>query len=72
MGIFGKDFDSKSTSKVDGGANRETTRFKDGSSTDITSKGGKVIDITDHEKDGSSHSHHVGHGITGWFKGERK
>lgn len=73
MGIFGKEFESKSESKIGGGAKRVTTTYDDGSSKDETySKHGKLVDITDHENDGSSHSHNVGHGILGPFKGSRK
>ena len=73
MGIFGKDFDSKSTSRVGGGGKRVTTNYKDGSSEDNTyNKHGRLVDITDHESDGSSHSHNVGRGIFAPFKGSRK
>lgn len=73
MGFFGKDFDSKSTSNISGGSRRTTTSYKDGSSEDRTyNKYGRLVDITDHESDGSSHSHNVGHGIFGPFKGSRK
>lgn len=73
MGIFGKDFESKETSRVGGGGERDTTHYKDGSSEDYTyDSHGQLVDITHHESDGSSHSHEVGHGIFGPFTGSRK
>ena len=73
MGWFGKDFDSESTSRISGGGKRVTTHYKDGSSEDRTyNRYGKLVDITDHESDGRSHSHNVGRGIFGPFKGSRK
>lgn len=72
MGFFGKDFESKDTSKVSGGGERVTTHYKDGSSEDKTYVGGRLVDITHHKNDGSSHSHEVGHGIFGPFTGSRK
>lgn len=73
MGIFGKDYESSDSSKVSGGGHRDITHYKDGSSTDKTyDRNGKLTDITDHDRDGSSHSHNVGHGILGPFKGSRK
>lgn len=73
MGIFGKDFDSKSRSRVSGGGKRVTTRYKDGSREDRTyNKHGRLVDITDHDRNGRSHSHHVGRGLLGPFKGGRK
>lgn len=71
MGIFGKGFESKSESKVGGGGKRVTRNYDDGSSEDRTYVNGKLVDITDH-KGGKSHSHEVGHGVTGPFKGSRK
>jgi hypothetical protein len=73
MGIFGKDYESSESSKVSGGGHRDTTHYKDGSSEDKTyNSNGKLVDITHHESDGSSHSHNVGHGILGPFTGSRK
>ena len=64
---------SKETSKVGGGGERVTTNHTDGSSEDKTYDSyGKLVDITHHESDGSSHSHNVGHGILGPFTGSRK
>lgn len=71
MGFFGKDVTGKTTSSVPGGE-RVTTTYDDGSSTDKTFVKGNLVDITDHDRDGSSHSHNVGHGILGPFKGSRK
>lgn len=73
MGIFGKDFESKETSKVSDGGKRVTTHYDDGSSEDETYNSyGRLVDITDHEKDGSSHSHDVIHGFFGPSKGCKK
>jgi hypothetical protein len=72
MGLFGKDFVSKDTSRVGGGGERVTRHYDDGSSEDRTYRDGKLVDITDHESNGSSHSHNVGHGLLGPFKGSRK
>ena len=73
MGIFGKDFESKSESKLSGGGKRVTTKYRDGSSEDKTyDKHGKLVDITDHDKNGRSHSHEVGQSIFGPFKGSKK
>ncbi|MDD2335815.1 MAG: hypothetical protein PHD01_04475 [Geobacteraceae bacterium] len=73
MGLFGKDFKDKCTSTVGGGGERVTTTYTDGSSEDKTyDNHGKLVDITHHEKNGSSHSHEVGRGIFGPFIGERK
>ena len=73
MGIFGKDFESESRSRVGGGGERVTTTYSDGSSEDKTyDSNGKLIDITHHESGGSSHSHNVGHGIFGTFTGSKK
>jgi len=73
MGIFGKGFDNKNESSLSGGGKMVTTKYDDGSTEDRTyNKYGKLVDITDHDADGRSHSHEVGHGILGPFKGSRK
>lgn len=72
MGFFGKDFVSKDSSSVGGGGERVTRHYDDGSSEDKTYVNGRLTDITDHESNGSSHSHEVGRGIFGPFKGSRK
>lgn len=72
MGFFGKSFESKDSSSVSGGGHRVTTHYDDGSSMDETYVNGRLVDITDHDSNGDSHSHNVGHGILGPFKGSRK
>jgi len=72
MGLFGKSFESKTESKVSGGGKRVTRSYDDGSREDKTYKNGKLVDITDHDRKGKSHSHEVGHGLLGTFKGSKK
>lgn len=73
MGLFGKNVTGKGASKISGGGKRVTTSYDDGSSEDKTyDSHGKLVDITHHEKNGSSHSHKVGRGIFGPFTGSRK
>jgi len=72
MGLFGKSFESKNTSKVGGGGKRVTTKYKDGSSEANTYRHGKLVDITHHEKNGKSHSHEVAHGWLAPYAGKRK
>lgn len=72
MGLFGPSYKGQTKSSVGGGGTRVTTTYDDGSSEDKTYVDGKLVDITDHDRDGNSHSHTVGHGILGPFKGSRK
>jgi hypothetical protein len=66
-------FQSKETSSVGDGGERVTTHYTDGSSEDKTYDSyGKLVDITHHESDGSSHSHDVIHGLLGPSTGSRK
>jgi len=64
-------------SSVAGGGTRVTTEKSGGGSEDRTyDSSGKLVDITDHERDGSSHSHEIGRGgllgAFGPFKGSKK
>ena len=72
MSFWGKDVVSTERSSVAGGGERVTRNFDDGSSEDKTYRSGTLVDITDHERNGSNHSHEVGHGLLGPFKGSRK
>lgn len=58
-------------SSIGGGGTRVTESHSDGSSTDKDYVS-KCVAITDHERDGSSHSHEVGHGWLGSFRGDKK
>lgn len=65
-------FQSKDTSRVSGGGERVTTHDTDGTSVDKTYNDGRLVDITHHDRDGSSHSHEVIHGLLGPSTGSRK
>lgn len=54
------------------GAYRKTTHKRDGSSEDHTYRKGSLIDITCHDRKGKSHTHEVGRGLLGPYKGKRK
>jgi hypothetical protein len=72
MGFFGPNITEVTESSVGGDGTRVTTTYDDGSAEDKTYVNGTLVDITDHDCDGSSHSHTVGHGIFGPFKGSQK
>jgi len=61
-----------------GGGHRVTTSNKYDSdssrtATDVdVSKNGKIDNITDHHKDGSSHSHEVRTSFWDWSRGDKK
>jgi uncharacterized protein (DUF849 family) len=65
--------EDKSKSSVPGGY-RETTHRADGSSKDVTvnSTTGNVVDITEHNADGSSKSYEPLHYPWGYSKGPEK
>ena len=70
MGLFGKSFESKNTSRVGGGAKRVTTNYTDRSSESKTYNNGKLVSIT-HSKDGKTHSHKVARNIFGPYAGKK-
>ncbi len=73
MGIFGRTFKDKSTSKLGDGGKRVTTRYRDGSSEDWNyNRNGRLTGVDCHDSHGRSHSHNAGHGIFGPFKGSKK
>ena len=66
-----KNYESTEKSK-DSDGTHVTRNHSDGSSEVRTYHDGKLVDITHRESDGSSHSHDVGHGIFGPFKGSKR
>jgi len=64
-------FESEEKSRIPGG-DRVTKHYSDRTSEDRDYIHGKLETITDHDSKGNSHSHEVGHGLFGPFKGSKR
>ena len=64
---------AKETSHPDHETRKETTHHRDGSSTDVDIRHGRVESIVDHDRNGNSHEHNVHHeSYGGYSKGSQK